>query len=125
MLATNFWNIGAAAIAALALQYAELAADPRTAVFYTFLTAAALAALVLVARLHIPESPRWPAARGRETEAKALVEKYGVDHPPREEVAERLLVTRRHIRRSLHRPAPHLQHSRLLPPLRPGPRLRR
>jgi hypothetical protein len=71
--------------AALALQYAELAADPRTAVFYTFLTAVALAALVLVARLHIPESPRWLAARGREAEAKALVEKYGVDHPPREE----------------------------------------
>jgi hypothetical protein len=85
MLAANFWNIGAAVIAALALQYAELAADPRTAVFYTFLTAVALAALVLVARLHIPESPRWLAARGREAEAKALVEKYGVDHPPREE----------------------------------------
>jgi hypothetical protein len=85
MLATNFWNIGAAVIAALALQYAELAADPRTAVFYTFLTAVALAALVLVARLHIPESPRWLAARGREAEAKALVEKYGVEPPPREE----------------------------------------
>jgi hypothetical protein len=85
MLATNFWNVGAAVIAALSLQYAELAADPRTAVFYTFLTAVALAALVLVARLHIPESPRWLAARGREAEAKALVEKYGVDHPPREE----------------------------------------
>jgi hypothetical protein len=85
MLATNFWNIGAAVIAALSLQYAELAADPRTAVFYTFLTAVALAALVLVARLHIPESPRWLAARGREAEAKALVEKYGVESPPSEE----------------------------------------
>jgi len=85
MLATNFWNIGAAVIAALSLQYAELAADPRTAVFYTFLTAVALAALVLVARLHIPESPRWLAARGREAEAKALVEKYGVEPLPREE----------------------------------------
>lgn len=85
MLAANFWNIGAAVIAALALQYAELAADPRTAVFYTFLTAVALAALVLVARLHIPESPRWLAARGRDAEAKALVEKYGVEPPPREE----------------------------------------
>jgi len=83
MPATNFWNIGAAAIAALALQYAELAADPRTAVFYTFLTAVALAALVLIARLHIPESPKWLAARGREAEAKALVEN-GVDHQPRE-----------------------------------------
>ena len=52
--------------------------------FYTFLTAVALAALVLIARLHIPESPKWLAARGREAEAKALVEN-GVDHPPREE----------------------------------------
>jgi hypothetical protein len=83
MLATNFWNIGATVIAALSLQYAELAADLHTAVFYTFLTAVALAALVLVARLHIPESPRWLAAR--EAEAKALVEKYGVEPPPREE----------------------------------------
>jgi MFS family permease len=91
MLATNLWNIGAAVIAALALQYAEPVADPRTAVFYTFLTAVALAALVLIARLHIPESPRWLAARGREAEAKALVEKYGVDHPPREEERKSLI----------------------------------
>jgi MFS family permease len=85
MLATNFWNIGVAVIAALSLQYAELDPDPGAAVFYTFLTAVALAALVLVARLHIPESPRWLVARGREAEAKALVEKYGVEPPPREE----------------------------------------
>jgi MFS family permease len=85
MLATNFLNIGVAVVAAFSLQYAELAADPHTAVLYTFLTAVALAALVLVARLHIPESPRWLAVRGREAEAKALVEKYGVEPPPREE----------------------------------------
>jgi len=89
MLATNFWNIGAAAIALLALQYAELAADPRTAVFYTFVTAVALAVLVFIARFHIPESPRWLLARGREEESRALVEKYGVE-PPRIEKRQSL-----------------------------------
>jgi len=39
MLATNFWNIGAAAIAALALQYAELTPAPPC---------------------FTPSSPRWP-----------------------------------------------------------------
>ncbi len=85
MLAANFWNVGAAIIAALSLYYVELAADPRTAVFYTFVTAVALAALVFIARLHIPESPRWLLARGREAESRALVEKYGVEPPQREE----------------------------------------
>jgi len=50
----------------------------------------ALADLVLVSRLHVPESPRWLVARGREADAKALVEKYGVDLPPREEERESL-----------------------------------
>lgn len=85
MLAANFWNIGAAIIAALSLYYVELAGDPRAVVFYTFVTAAALAVLVFIARLHLPESPRWLVARGREAEAKALVEKYAVEMPRPEE----------------------------------------
>ncbi|AFA40720.1 Sugar (and other) transporter [Pyrobaculum oguniense TE7] len=82
MLAANFWNVGAAILAAASLYYAELTGDPKTAVLYTFYTAIALAVLVLVARLHVPESLRWLAARGRLAEAEALAKRYGVSLPP-------------------------------------------
>ena len=82
MLAANFWNVGAALLAAASLYYAELTGDPKTAVLYTFYTAIALALLVLAARLHVPESLRWLAARGRLAEAEALARRYGVSLPP-------------------------------------------
>ena len=82
MLAANFWNAGAAVIAVASLYYAQITGDVKTAVLYTFATALALAALVLIARYHIPESLRWLAAKGRDAEARALAERYGVSVPP-------------------------------------------
>ncbi|MFB6490498.1 MAG: MFS transporter [Thermoproteus sp. AZ2] len=83
MMAANFWNIGAAAIAALSLAYAALSSNPRTVVLATFATALALALLVLLARLHLPESPRWLAARGRVVEARRVVASFaGVEEDP-------------------------------------------
>ncbi|MEZ0248725.1 MAG: MFS transporter [Thermoproteus sp.] len=88
MLAANFWNIGAAVIAGLSLIYAQLSSDPRTIVLWTFATAIALALVVLLARLHLPESPRWLAARGRAAEARRVVALFtGVeaDPPPQQQ----------------------------------------
>ena len=75
MLATNFWNIGAAVIAGLSLWYRGLAENPDTVVLNTFYSALALAVVVFFARLHLPESPRWLAAAGRVAEAKALAKR--------------------------------------------------
>ncbi|MEL9990023.1 MAG: MFS transporter [Thermoproteus sp.] len=87
MLAANFWNIGAAAIAGLSLVYAQLSSDPRTIVLWTFATAIALALVVLLARLHLPESPRWLAARGRAAEARRVIASFAgveADPPPQQ-----------------------------------------
>lgn len=76
MLAANFWNVGAAVIAGLSLWYAALSQDPAVTVLYTFVTAVVLGVVILLARLHLPESPRWLAARGRVEEARRLAERY-------------------------------------------------
>lgn len=82
-LAANFWNIGAAAIASLSLFYSQLSSDPGTVIIWTFGTAVALAAVVLLARLHLPESPRWLAAQGRSAEARRVVAAFaGVEADP-------------------------------------------
>ncbi len=88
MLAANFWNIGAAVIAGLSLVYTALSNDLHTVVLWIFGTAVALALVVLAARLHLPESPRWLAARGRIAEARAVVAAFAgveADPPPQPE----------------------------------------
>lgn len=88
MMAANFWNIGAAIIAGLSLLYLSLSTDPRTVVAATFATAIALAALVLIARLHLPESPRWLAAKGRMAEARRVVARFaGAEEDPPQQPA--------------------------------------
>ncbi|MGC9009592.1 MAG: MFS transporter [Sulfolobales archaeon] len=76
MLAANFWNIGAAFIAGLALLYMEIYSDINTQLRSLLITAIALALVVAFARLHIPESPRWLIERGRFEEAKEIIKRF-------------------------------------------------
>lgn len=91
MLALNFWNVGAAAIATASLYYAKLTTDLATVVAYTMSTAILLSILVLAVRLHIPESPRWLALKGRKEDAERIVEKFtGVKAVPQQSEEEEI-----------------------------------
>ncbi len=73
MMATNFWNVGAAVIAGQALVFSALYAD--VAIQVEYLLASSLGTLIVVGftRIAFPESPRWLFLRGREEEAINVV----------------------------------------------------
>lgn len=91
MLATNFWNIGSALIAALALVYAGISESVGGQVRFLLISALGTAVAAGLARLSMPESPRWLVERGRVGEAEAWVRRLTgytgpLDMtPPREE----------------------------------------
>ncbi|MCE4625039.1 MAG: sugar porter family MFS transporter [Desulfurococcales archaeon] len=73
LMATNFWNIGSAVMAALSLVYAGVAADPNEQARLLIMSALGTAVVAGIARLGMPESPRWLVERGRRDEAERLV----------------------------------------------------
>ena len=73
LLSTNFWNVGAAVIAAASIAYARIAVEPVEQARLLIASALGTAVVAGLARLGMPESPRWLVARGRRGEAEELV----------------------------------------------------
>ena len=73
LLSTNFWNVGAALIAGLALIYTAIYAEVDVEVKALLGSALGTAIVVGIARLAFPESPRWLVVKGRVGEALKLV----------------------------------------------------
>ncbi|MEM0373631.1 MAG: MFS transporter [Sulfolobaceae archaeon] len=75
LLSTNFWNIGALVISGIALFYSQISQDVTTQVTGVVLASSILAVIVALARLHLPESPRWLIEKGRINDAMKIVQR--------------------------------------------------
>ncbi|MCS7097729.1 MAG: MFS transporter [Candidatus Methanomethyliaceae archaeon] len=76
MLSTNFWNIGAAIIAGLALIFTFIYLDPITQVRLLLLAALGTAIVVGIARIALPESIRWLVIKGKIERAESIIKKF-------------------------------------------------
>jgi len=85
MLSANMWNVGAAVIAWLALYYGGLYTDITSQTSSVILTAAMLAIVIALARIHLPESPRWLIQRRRYDKAIEIMSR--ISGKPREAIA--------------------------------------
>lgn len=85
MLSTNMWNVGAVVIAWLALYYVGLYTDIASQISSVILTAAILAIVIALARIHLPESPRWLIHRRRYDKAIEIISR--ISGKPREAIA--------------------------------------
>ncbi len=82
MIATNFWNVGAALIAGAALVYALIYEDPILQVRLLLLSALGTALVVGFSRLALPESVRWLVIKGRVREAETIIGKFASPEAP-------------------------------------------
>lgn len=73
------WLLGAITSVLLALALGPILGDDTWR--WLFGLAAVPAALVLIARQFLPESPRWLLARGRDAEAARVIAEYGLETP--------------------------------------------
>ncbi len=81
MLTTNFWNIGAAVIAAISLAVVRISDDIDFQIRAILLSALAMIFLVALTRFFLPESPRWLIVRGRVGEARIMLKRLLMDEP--------------------------------------------
>ncbi len=72
LLATNLWNLGSAVIAILSILYREFAFTPSMQVRYLLLTGLGTAVVAGLARLILPESPRWLVLKDRVGKAERV-----------------------------------------------------
>ncbi len=72
MLVTNFWNVGSALIAGLALVLVSLGTDLSQQLVYLIGSAVGMLLLARTVRFVLPESPRWLVLKGRAEEASKL-----------------------------------------------------
>lgn len=76
MMSTNFWNIGAAIIAGLALIFALIYIDPATQIRILLISAIGTALVIGIARVGLPESIRWLVIKGKIEKAEGIIKRF-------------------------------------------------
>lgn len=76
LISTNFWNIGAAIIAGLALIFTLVYLDPALQIRLLLTSALGTAIIVGIVRIGFPESIRWLVIKGKIKEAELIIKKF-------------------------------------------------
>lgn len=76
LISTNFWNVGAAIIAGLALIFTLVYLDPTLQVRLLLTSALGTAIAVGFVRIGFPESVRWLVIKGRLKEAESIIKRF-------------------------------------------------